>query len=360
MGIRIRGPPYTQNACAQAIHACRYSRSTIPTQTQPNMNDATANNKPAQVLKYHKHSGMKARLKRIQMDTQSFVKQDEKMMNQDDKCVYTAGVAKCYAYCFFVACASLIFWYQMAQVHQLHQEIIIKKEENDGDGIDVQKIMMIPQQPDPSPKTKILHSMNNTGDFFDSINCMPTSQVLMNTIETKENKWIMQALDEKGNKKAVGGDEFYVEFFSHAYSYTDKTYPQKSADHPLAVGKIKDMNDGTYEVEFISSPMAAFSTLPSALSSSGGKLVVHFVYTCGIGRIAPPLKHEWESGGFTQTSYTIDVDKAPPIQVFQLPERVIDLSKFDRVVFVGDSVMQQFVKCSGTDFNSRVFIWEGH
>ena len=239
--------------------------------------------------------------------------------------------------------------------------------------------LMIPEQPDATPTLKILDVMtmepanaNNitklTGTHKDisiqnntNQHCSPTSQVRLITTTLKNvRKWTMQSLDQNGKEKTVGGDEFYITFHSDLYYYHNEKAPDMNADHPLAVGKVEDMGDGTYDIDFISTPMAmeieSKSPLPSEGISTmgGGNVTVHFVFSCGIGQMAPPSKNEWKNGGFTQTSYTVRVDSPPPIRRFQRPKRVVDFEEFDHTVFVGDSIMKQFVGTKGTLYHSRI------
>ena len=144
-------------------------------------------------------------------------------------------------------------------------------------------------------------------------------------------------MDQNGNMKDVGGDEFYITFHSNAYNYQN---------HTLAVaGNVTDNGDGSYRLGFTLSPMIiAQGQLDDikGYDKMGGLLTIHFVYTCGIGRLAPPSKKFWTNAGFTQTKYSIRVDTPPPIQMFNPPERVVDFDQFDHTIFIGDSLMEQF------------------
>ena len=225
--------------------------------------------------------------------------------------------------------------------------------------------ILIPYQPDPAPTLKILEAMapaNITGtdaDIFIQNNCSATSQVRLQfkseegTGSSTSSKWTIQTLDEKGFEKKVGGDEFYISFFPYSYMYNDSLGPERSAEHPAAVAQVKDLADGTYELDFISPPMMAVED--QSMHSAGGKLTIHFVYTCGIALVAPPKKKLWTNGGYTQTSYTVRLyDIAPPIRTFERPKRVVDLETFHHVVFVGDSVMEQFVRQNKVSFHSNL------
>lgn len=136
--------------------------------------------------------------------------------------------------------------------------------------------------------------------------------------------WTMIAFDQNGNRKNKGGDEFYI-------IYTDE-----SSKH--AVASIEDVDDGSYILDFCSLPFE------DDLSFTGtGSITIHFEYSCGYGRVPPPLKNEWKNGGYTHTKYSVADVPQPPTRTFQKPQNV-NLSKYDLVVVFGDSTFEQFVR----------------
>jgi hypothetical protein len=188
-------------------------------------------------------------------------------------------------------------------------------------------------------------------------NCSATSQVRiilppMNDQKRDQQKWIVQSLDRFGTLKTVGGDEYYITYQQHASVTTTFNAAAAANDNkrPTAVAFITDRNDGTYELDFVSPPIRTeteVATTAAADASHDGSsvaiLTVHFVYTCGIGNAHQPQKHEWKTGGATRVRHHANVSmiQPPPIRTFQPPGRNVDLYRFDKVVFFGDSMIQQ-------------------
>lgn len=245
--------------------------------------------------------------------------------------------------------------------------------------------LFIPENPDQLPTQRIMDAMEpmnfengGTDNTFVQNICRATSQVKIsipvnqnsNSIHDAERnsttmRWKMQTLDLNGTEKTVGGDEFYITYHDESYHYNDQTVPQNSADHPLAVAHIHDLEDGSYEIDFVLSPMAMVMNINMVMTNNntlkerlmGGNLTVYLVHTCGIGQMAPPTKNFWRNGGFVQTSYTAHVNSEhilPSIRPFEPPQRVLDLESFHRVIFVGDSLMNQFVHHKNIFFHSNV------
>ncbi len=237
--------------------------------------------------------------------------------------------------------------------------------------------MFIPGQPDPTPTVKLIGGIGSTniGIALDTVlsGCEPTSQVRLDIFtgeqkgDSGSTKWILQALDEDGFRKWAGGDEFYISLHHESYHYND-TNPHNEQVHPMAVAEVADLGDGRYELDFVQSPMDFYSKnqgLASAAllqTDAQMSLTVHLVYTCGVGRLAPPAKEGWSTGGFIQTEYTINLGEQvqiPPIRPF-IPSSAeslgLDLESFHRVVFVGDSLMIQFAMCNGVPFHSNTTI----
>lgn len=208
----------------------------------------------------------------------------------------------------------------------------------------------------------------------------PTSQIriIRSSSSAACSIWTIQTYDGKGNAKTVGGDEFYLEFFHDFRDSYDQYMPE--VKHPLAVAKVLDREDGTYDLDFITSPIAMeridsmhpdFKKLVDESREKqetyihlpgGGNITVHFAYTCDIGRIPPPYKNEWKNGGYSKTSYNdIQIDVAPPVKLFQKPKQVVDLANFDKVILHGDSVMDGFGSHKHTILRSNIYtngIWE--
>eukprot|EP00977_Amphora_coffeiformis_P029870 scaffold43153_cov176-Amphora_coffeaeformis.AAC.5 len=116
--------------------------------------------------------------------------------------------------------------------------------------------------------------------------CEPTTQV---RVVFSNPFWSIQALDEHGKDKKLGGDEFFVVYSS----LTTGT---------RLVAKSLDQSDGTYDLDFIEPPLSETSMVPTS-SQDGSLLTVHLLYTCGMGRYGPPLKDNWETNGALMKIY---------------------------------------------------------
>jgi hypothetical protein len=172
--------------------------------------------------------------------------------------------------------------------------------------------------------------IRDKSDYDPLAKCSVTSQA---RIIKKSPQWILQSVDASGNDKTVGGDEFYV-------TYRDNKRPRNGED--TAVALIKDLADGSYALDFVTTPMD-----PVAVNLTGrGNLTVHFEYTCNIGRAHQPTKDDWKFGGATLIHHSKSNIQQPPIRAFRFPpsDIDIDLSAFDVVVSFGDSMMQTFVR----------------
>jgi hypothetical protein len=93
------------------------------------------------------------------------------------------------------------------------------------------------------------YTVETTSDYpYDPLaNCSVTTKV---RIIQKSPHWILQSIDDNGNDKTVGGDEFYV-------TYADNNPPRKGEHSAAAL--IKDLEDGSYELDFVKTPMAPIS-----------------------------------------------------------------------------------------------------
>ena len=165
-------------------------------------------------------------------------------------------------------------------------------------------------------------------------NCSPTAQVKIHI--SKQDEWILQTFDDSGQAKHLGGDEFYI-------TYTDGLGDANNTEYenipPTCVAIIQDKNDGTYSLNFSTTPMN-----PNPINLLGrGRLTIHYEYTCGIGMMPQPTKQHWKnSGAVLETFHRNDVP-LPPMTIFEKPI-VDDLSHWPLVVFFGDSTMLQMIK----------------
>ncbi len=152
--------------------------------------------------------------------------------------------------------------------------------------------------------------------------------------------WILKTLDEEGNEKSIGGDEFFI-------SYRDQIAVGMS---DTAVAMITDNLDGTYKLDFVGPPYGAKP--PISNITGVGTLKISLLFTCGIGRMTRPTKDDWKTGGHLyhdRYTYTISNASAPYIRHLRHPNispvdgtKIIDFSKHHKVFCFGDSLMQNF------------------
>lgn len=202
----------------------------------------------------------------------------------------------------------------------------------------------IPNQSDGYLKRYIERQVNtsdSSASYNPLENCSPTTQViLIPDHDGSSSRWTLQALDDDGNKKTTGGDEFYVE-------YQDES-DLGMVNEPTAVAVVSDQLDGTYTLDFFTPP----SRTQPVSSLSKGKITVHFVFTCGIGNAYQPTKDTWRTGGGTKVSHSTIVAEAPPVQPFEPPNqnKSVNLNSYNTTFVFGDSLLRQLVRYNGTQF----------
>ncbi len=172
-------------------------------------------------------------------------------------------------------------------------------------------------------------------------NCPPTVQIEMyQRVINGHKSWFIRTFDEAGNAKNIGGDEFFID-------YTDWHPEHENSDisdgiEPDAVAIIHDFKNGTYQLDFFSTPMKVTETDKIFRPSRGkGRIKISFEYTCGIGALPQPTKVNWSaSGAMYQKALYKDDFPRPTIRNFQPPQSP-KLSKYSSVIFFGDSTMRQ-------------------
>ena len=196
--------------------------------------------------------------------------------------------------------------------------------------------LWIPDKPDRSIQERISSSIGNSTTSPLS-HCNVTSQVQI-VHSLNETVWILHALDDQGQPKHVGGDEFYITYTDD--NSTDVTWDpvhNRVIQHPTSVALIQDLENGMYRLEFVSPPMANRNWT----AAGQGYLTIHFVYTCGVAQIT--LKDDWKDGGYSGTVYAIHAVPSPPTRDFVPPTIEKPLSEYDHITVFGDSIMGQFV-----------------
>jgi hypothetical protein len=210
---------------------------------------------------------------------------------------------------------------------------------------------------------------------LEAINCTPSTMTQSVQLIPGCPHWELQTYDTHGNQKSVGGDEFYIFYTDDAGAaaaaaaaakihnspssvniVTSQQPPherhhqhqqqQQQQDRPTAVAQITDLQNGRYRLEFVASPLNA--RLHRMVGH--GSVTVYFQYTCGIGKLHPPVKNDtikWKDGGSTVVKYVKQSVAIPPIRPFHPPSvssHNVDLSNYTIVIPLGDSLMQQFTK----------------
>jgi hypothetical protein len=199
--------------------------------------------------------------------------------------------------------------------------------------------LLLPNSTDATAENRVLKQLVNVTTLDEENNplhnCSVTTQV---GIFRLDSQWLLQSIDAQGNDKGVGGDEFYITFTDNVERNSNS-----SERKATAVALITDRQDGTYLLDFVTTPM---NPKPGNLTGAG-ILTVHFQYSCGIGRIYQPLKDSWKGGGSSMTSFSAKTIE-PPLRTFQPPlNHGIDLSVFNLTISFGDSLMDMLVKHDG-------------
>ncbi|KAG7343435.1 hypothetical protein IV203_021380 [Nitzschia inconspicua] len=199
--------------------------------------------------------------------------------------------------------------------------------------------------------------------------CSVTETIKLELLQddtSSSKRWVLKTLDGFGNYKTMGGDEFYVTFSVYNNSTTTIT--------PTAVAMVKDHQNGSYQLNFVTVPELFDKNIPSrmypfghdtetSLSSHLGRLEIFLQYTCFMGTLHQPLKDGWKSGGGSNIRTTLENVPCPPMQswkerlyerggVIRNPSFIVSnntkpnttsLSRFDTTIFFGDSLMAQMI-----------------
>jgi len=193
------------------------------------------------------------------------------------------------------------------------------------------RVLLPKDGPDPEPQLK-LRQLKKVDPTPIDFSCRATSRVEL-IIPTGPNSgkqnWVLQSLDISGNRKKVGGDEYYMSFVDEGFaSYTDST----------ATAYTTDLGDGSYSLDFVGTR----EKLPANVTYSGkGRLTIFLQYTCDIGKIWPPGKEKWQSSGALYRTYKTELNISPPIEAPTPLTLDVDLRSYDVVLAAGDSIMTQ-------------------
>jgi hypothetical protein len=196
--------------------------------------------------------------------------------------------------------------------------------------------IFLPEQPDIEAQERVRKATNNNNN--NDVTC----QVQI-TLDDSKKGWLLTSLDSRGVPKTSGGDEFYIRYTEeHQNKDDDETSPAV-----LAVAVMEDLDNGTYLLDFCTSPThPELPSPPTSEANQGALITIYMEYSNGMGQMPPPSKNTWENGGYTHTRYIScqQVSQRPPIRRFTPPTQGIDLSIYKLVVCFGDSTMDQFVR----------------
>ena len=264
-------------------------------------------------------------------------------------------------YVFFLGCLSTITILAMSMTHVIDTETTMFPSSNTTDSessiqTDISHlfaIVSIPSVVDEKEASMDIQKLEDSivlkgNETSPMTQCSPTYQLKFYSTKQSENlladkesqdEWFIQSLDQYGNEKAIGGDEFYI-------TYTDmETVNQREEDkiEPAAVAFVHDLGNGKYKLDFVSTPMNPYMFVSSKINQRRGRIEVNFEYTCHMGSLPQPTKQYWKSSGMTyrKAAYS-DHIQHPPIRIFEPPTSV-NLSNYSHSIFFGDSTMRQFV-----------------
>jgi hypothetical protein len=215
-----------------------------------------------------------------------------------------------------------------------HNEPGVPPTQGSDEDATVVQTFFIPQQADvgyTGPIRRYITVNSTAGEVNPFDACPPTVQV---QVIQSVSEWTLLTIDEKGQNKTVGGDEFYI-------TYTDNI-SKTSSSLASAIALMHDRKDGSYSLDFSTTPMRP--ALPEI--SQVGTLTVHLQYTCGIGAMASPSKNAWRAGGTCRATWKKENVTQPPIREFS-PPADIDFTPYDLVVSFGDSLMEAVMRDPG-------------
>ena len=202
--------------------------------------------------------------------------------------------------------------------------------------------IFIPSKPDIGIRVEIERSIQSL-----SPNCCCQVEIRVRS----DAKSTLYSLDSEGRRKSEGGDEFYVRY--EEFTAIDATGDDRSSGESKtqAVAFVTDNDDGSYELDFCTTPMNPFPSPEIVSSDEEQKIIrvitIYFEYTDKMGCLPPPSKQEWLNGGYSHKKYVFEISAnfgRPLIRTFSPPTLSIDLSKFDQVFAFGDSTFCQFLR----------------
>lgn len=209
--------------------------------------------------------------------------------------------------------------------------------------------IFIPSKPDLGVRIEIERATSS-----DSPNCCCQVEIQIRA----DAKSLLYSRDSNGRCKTKGGDEFYVRYEELTLVDIDGDDNVSREITTQAVAFITDRNDGSYELDFCTTPMHPVPSPRTANTTDKNHyndneenfiriITIHFEYTDSIGFMSSPSKQDWLNGGYSHKQYKLKLPTnfyRPFIRIFSPPTPNVDLSQFDQVFAFGDSTFCQFLR----------------
>ena len=203
-------------------------------------------------------------------------------------------------------------------------------------------VIVIPSKPDFGIRIEI-----EQATLSSSPNCCCQVEIHLQ----EDSSSVLYSLDSDGCRKTTGGDEFYVRY--EEFTLVEDGDENVSKEIRIqAVAFITDYADGSYELDFCTTPMnPTKNTNKSSNSENEEKIIrvitIYFEYTDNMGFLPPPSKQDWLNGGYSHKRYSFELpveQHRPLIREFSPPTLSVDLSQFEQVFAFGDSTFCQFLR----------------
>ena len=182
----------------------------------------------------------------------------------------------------------------------------------------------------------VLHHTDAT-----SSECLPTTSMRLraDTVGQIGNGGVIDSFHGR-ERKRVGGDDLYVSIVEDGFD--------------VAVAHVNDLADGSYELFFERVEMPAPRAPPRAShrkdTAQPAQLRVVLQFSCGIGRLSPPLKQWWNDSGWIRQTLPLRRAQGAPSSQALVPAAslapaspsLIDLHRFAAIAAIGDSTLRMF------------------
>lgn len=202
-----------------------------------------------------------------------------------------------------------------------------------------EELILIPSKSDSGIRKEIERATRSS-----SPNCCCQVEIQLRA----NSNSILYSRDSDGCRKDTGGDEFYVRYEEFAVVDEHRDNEETSKELRVqAVAFITDNDDGSYKLDFCTTPMHPTTTISDNEEKIIRIITIFFEYTDNLGFLPPPSKQEWVNGGYSHKRYSVElpanVDR-PLIREFSPPTASVDFSEFDQIFAFGDSTFCQFLR----------------